>query len=170
MTIDNIEDDIEDDIFICDNENAFIKTSEEEKIISNTDIELPSIVTEIIDISNSVFKFLGKGFNECIYHKGILVDLYKTKYLIESKKIIAIDYKGVNVGYVESDILVYDKENRLIIVVELKAQEKSLNLKEKMQVMKYIRHIERGNNRCIGLVINFSQKYDDNENVEYNIY
>lgn len=166
MDINNIE----DDIFICDNENTFIKTSEEEIIISNKDAEIPLIITEIIDISNNVFKFLGKGFNECIYHKGILVDLYKTKYLIESKKIIGIDYKGVNVGYVESDILVYDKENKLIIVVELKAQEKSLNLKEKMQVMKYIRHIEKGNNRCIGLVINFSQKYDNIENVEYNIY
>ena len=107
-------------------------------------------------ICNNVFNTLGKGFNECIYHKAILVDLYKTEYKIETKKIIPIDYKGVNVGYVESDVIVYDEKNDLMIIIELKAQTNDLSYKEKFQVQKYMNNIE--NENTIGLVINFSQK------------
>ena len=53
-------------------------------IDNNTDTQ--SMISFIINICNNVFNVLGKGFNECIYHKAILVDLYKTKYKIETKK------------------------------------------------------------------------------------
>lgn len=115
-----------------------------------------SMITFIINICNNVFNSLGKGFNECIYHKAVLVDLYKTEYKIETKKIIPIDYKGVNVGYVESDIIVYDEKNNIMIIIELKAQTNDLSYKEKFQVQKYMNNIE--NENIIGLVINFSQK------------
>ena len=115
-----------------------------------------SMITFIINICNNVFNSLGKGFNECIYHKAVLVDLYKTEYKIETKKIIPIDYKGVNVGYVESDIIVYDEKNNIMIIIELKAQTNDLSYKEKFQVQKYMNNIE--NENTIGLVINFSQK------------
>ena len=123
-------------------------------IDNNTDTQ--SMISFIINICNNVFNSLGKGFNECIYHKAILVDLYKTKYQIETKKIIPIDYKGVNVGYVESDIIVYDEKNDIMIIIELKAQTNDLSYKEKFQVQKYMNNIE--NENTIGLVINFSQK------------
>lgn len=115
-----------------------------------------SMITFIINICNNVFNSLGKGFNECIYHKAVLVDLYKTEYKIETKKIIPIDYKGVNVGYVESDIIVYDEKKNIMIIIELKAQTNDLSYKEKFQVQKYMNNIE--NENTIGLVINFSQK------------
>ena len=108
----------------------------------------------------TVFNTLGKGFNECIYHKAILVDLYKTQYQIETKKIIPIEYNGVNVGYVESDIIVYDSENDIMIIIELKAQTNDLSYKEKFQVQKYMNHINYNIDKknIIGLVVNFSQK------------
>lgn len=135
-----IHSDIDNILNLIDNDN-------------NTDTQ--SMISFIINICNNVFNSLGKGFNECIYHKAILVDLYKTNYKIETKKIIPIDYKGVNVGYVESDIIVFDEKNNIMIIIELKAQTNDLSYKEKFQVQKYMNNIEKN---TIGLVINFSQK------------
>lgn len=132
---------------------------------NNTDTQ--SMISFIINICNNVFNSLGKGFNECIYHKAILVDLYKTEYQIETKKIIPIDYKGVNVGYVESDVIVYDEKNDLMIIIELKAQTNDLSYKEKFQVQKYMNNIE--NENTIGLVINFSQKNNTSLEVQSDI-
>ena len=138
-----IHSDIDNILNLIDNDN-------------NTDTDTQSMISFIINICNNVFNSLGKGFNECIYHKAILVDLYKTEYQIETKKIIPIDYKGVNVGYVESDIIVYDEKKNIMIIIELKAQTNDLSYKEKFQVQKYMNNIE--NENIIGLVINFSQK------------
>ena len=133
----------------------------------DNDSTVQSMISFIINISNNVFNTLGKGFNECIYHKAILVDLYKTNYKIETKKIIPIDYKGVNVGYVESDVIVYDERNNIMIIIELKAQTNDLSYKEKFQVQKYMNNIE--NENTIGLVINFSQKNNTNYEVQSDI-
>ena len=148
-----IENDIDNDI---DND---IENGLESKINYQTPQVIPSIqqtnlVDFIINSANEVFSALGKGFVESIYHKALLVDLYKTNYTIETKKIIPINYKNTNVGYVESDIIVYD--NNTTVIIELKAQDKDLNTKEIMQVQKYMRNITQQNN--IGLVINFPQK------------
>jgi len=133
----------------------------------DNDSTVQSMISFIINISNNVFNTLGKGFNECIYHKAILVDLYKTNYKIETKKIIPIDYKGVNVGYVESDVIVYDERNNIMIIIELKAQTNDLSYKEKFQVQKYMNNIE--NENTIGLVINFSQKNNTNYEIQSDI-
>ena len=133
----------------------------------DNDSTVQSMISFIINISNNVFNTLGKGFNECIYHKAILVDLYKTNYKIETKKIIPIEYKGVNVGYVESDVIVYDKNTNIMIIIELKAQTNDLSYKEKFQVQKYMNNIE--NDNTIGLVINFSQKNNTNYEIQSDI-
>ena len=168
MDFSNIEDDINfietlnNDNDEVNNDNTEVNNNNNE--VSNGNDEVNSkIISLIIDISNNVFHSLGKGFNECIYHKAILVDLYKTKYQIETKKIIPIEYNGINVGYVESDVIVYDSENDRMIIIELKAQTNDLSYKEKFQVQKYMNHINNINNtiekkNIIGLVINFSQK------------
>ena len=88
-----------------------------------------NVIKLIIKIANNVFNILGKGFVESIYHKAILVDLYNTCYSIETKKIIPIMYKNINVGYVESDIIVYDTVHNVTVIIELKSQEKDLNNK-----------------------------------------
>jgi len=133
----------------------------------DNDSTVQSMISFIINISNNVFNTLGKGFNECIYHKAILVDLYKTNYKIETKKIIPIDYNGVNVGYVESEIIVYNEKKNIMIIIELKAQTNDLSYKEKFQVQKYMNNIE--NDNTIGLVINFSQKNNTNYEIQSDI-
>ena len=162
MDLSNIENDIDMQISPKNPMHNEINNSDNIDNIENilnlidNDTNPQSMISLIINICNNVFNTLGKGFNECIYHKAILVDLYKTKYQIETKKIIPIDYKGVNVGYVESDVIVYDEKNDLMIIIELKAQTNDLSYKEKFQVQKYMNNIE--NENIIGLIINFSQK------------
>ena len=124
------------------------------------------LIDTIIKIANNVFEILGKGFVESIYHKAMLVDLYELGYIIETKKIIPIEYNCVNVGYVESDIIVYDRVNDITVIIELKSQDKDLNHKEILQVQKYMRNI---NKKSIGLVINFPQKMNGELKVQTKI-
>ena len=131
----------------------------------NNPLEL-ELINKIIDTSNNVFEILGKGFVESIYHKAILVDLYELNYVIETKKIIPIEYNGVNVGFVESDIIIHDIYNNITVIIELKSQEKDLNHKEILQVQKYMRNIEK---KSIGLVINFPQKMNGELKVQTKI-
>ena len=156
MDLSNIENDIDMQISPKNPIHSNIDNIDNILNLIDNDTNPQSMISFIINICNNVFNTLGKGFNECIYHKAILVDLYKTNYNIETKKIIPIDYKSVNVGYVESDVIVYDEKNDLMIIIELKAQTNDLSYKEKFQVQKYMNNIE--NKNAIGLVINFSQK------------
>ena len=156
MDLSNIENDIDMQISPKNPIHSNIDNIDNILNLIDNDTNPQSMISFIINICNNVFNSLGKGFNECIYHKAVLVDLYKTNYNIETKKIIPIDYKGVNVGYVESDVIVYDEKNDLMIIIELKAQTNDLSYKEKFQVQKYMNNIE--NKNTIGLVINFSQK------------
>ena len=137
-----------EDITIVKKELEY-KVENKEVLINNKTIEL------IINIANNVFMHIGKGFNECIYHKALLVDLYKTDYLIETEKIISILFKNVCVGYVKSDIVVEDNEN--MIIIELKALDREINYKEDIQINKYLKHINTYKKK-VGLIINFSQK------------
>ena len=155
MDFTNIENDLDN---ITEN-NKKIETSIPNQNIENEDLEQnPNeqyLIDTIIKIANNVFEILGKGFVESIYHKAMLVDLYELGYIIETKKIIPIEYNCVNVGYVESDIIVYDKVNNVTVIIELKSQDKDLNNKEVLQVQKYMRNISE---KSVVLVINFPQK------------
>lgn len=164
MDLSNIENDIDTKI---SPKNPIHSDIDNILNLIDNDTNTQSMISFIINICNNVFNTLGKGFNECIYHKAILVDLYKTQYQIETKKIIPIQYNNVNVGYVESDVIVYDDINNIMIIIELKAQTNDLSYKEKFQVQKYMNNIE--NENTIGLVINFSQKNNTNYEVQTDI-
>lgn len=155
---------LDNDIFLNSKKTSYENNNSN---IIDFDSNETNLINEIINISNNVFKVLGKGFVESIYHKAILVDLYKTDYIIETKKIIPIMYNNVNVGYVESDIIVYDQINNVIIIIELKSQEKDLNNKEIIQVQKYMRNIQQQNS--IGLIINFPQKVTCDNIIQYKL-
>ena len=157
MDLSNIENDIDTQI---SPKNSINNNLDNILNLIDNDSNCQNMISLIINISNNVFNTLGKGFNECIYHKAILVDLYKTQYQIETKKIIPIEYNNVNVGYVESDVIVYDDINNIMIIIELKAQTNDLSYKEKFQVQKYMNHLNHiiDKKNIIGLVINFSQK------------
>tara|TARA_Y100000768_G_scaffold170226_1_gene127415 strand:+ start:490 stop:966 length:477 start_codon:yes stop_codon:yes gene_type:complete len=155
---------IEDDITNTDQTTINIS----ENIDYNTqDLHNP-IIQLIITCSNNIFRNLGLGFIEYIYHKALLVDLYKTNYTIETKKILPIYYNGVNIGYVEPDIIV--ENQNYYIIIELKAFDKNIGKKEELQINKYINHIQT-EKQIIGIIINFNQNINniDTRTIQYKL-
>lgn len=153
----NIEDDIS---------NIYINIKDQQNI--NNDYFNNPIIQLIINSSDNIFKNIGLGFIEYIYHKALLVDLYKTKYNIESKKILPIYYNDINIGYVEPDIIVEDDD--FYIIIELKAFDKNIGKKEELQINKYIKHTQI-TKTIIGIIINFNQNINniDYKNIQYKI-
>ena len=145
---------IEDDITNTDETTINIS----EDIDHNTLNSYNPIIELIITCSNNIFRNLGLGFIEYIYHKALLVDLYKTNYTIETKKILPIYYNGVNIGYVEPDIIIEDEN--FYIIIELKAFDKNIGKKEELQINKYINHIQT-EKTVIGIIINFNQNINN---------
>ena len=143
----SIQNDLEENNDLINNQNTDLNKKE------NNDFN------HILDIANDVFINLGTGFIENIYHKAMLIDLnrlnqYKT---IETKKIIPISYKNINIGYVESDIVLHTENE--IFILELKAFDRTITRKEINKKKKYIKFIENNENKIIkGIVINFNQK------------
>lgn len=155
---------IEDDI--TNTNETTINISED---IDHSILNLHNPIIElIITCSNNIFRNLGLGFIEYIYHKALLVDLYKTNYTIETKKILPIYYNGVNIGYVEPDVIVEDEN--FYIIIELKAFDKNIGKKEELQINKYINHIQT-EKTVIGIIINFNQNVNniDNRLIQYKL-
>ena len=151
-----------------DIENDLNNISSEHKInisdeINNSVIHQNNeIINNILIYSNNVIKQIGCGFIEYIYHKALLVDLYKTKYNIQTKQILPIYYNNVNVGYVEPDIIVETQD--FYIILELKDIYKIGN-KERYQIKKYINHTNTSK-KIIGVIINFNQHLNNYEKKE----
>ena len=128
---------IEDDVTL---EETKININDNDNLLDNNQYLSNHIIQLIINCSNNIFNNIGLGFIEYIYHKALLVDLYKTKYTIETKKILPIYYNGVNIGYVEPDIIVENDE--FYIIIELKSFDRNIGKKEELQINKYINHIQ----------------------------
>lgn len=146
--------------------DLFEKSSTKDVVIEKqTDLleQKDKIIDLIIENSKNIINTLGVGFIEGIYHKALLIDLNKTGYSIETKKIIPISYKNVNIGYVESDIVINTEDN--IYILELKSFDRNISQKEILQIQKYINFIENPSNKIIkGIIINFNQK---TKNIDY---
>lgn len=157
IDINNIENDLCEKFYT--NQNQIVEQHEDE--LSNQN---DSIINLVIELSKNIIDTLGVGFIEGIYHKALMIDLTKeTEYNIETKKIIPISYKNINIGYVESDIVINTENN--IYILELKSFDRNILQKEILQIQKYIKFIDNPNNKIIkGIIINFNQK---NKNIDY---
>ena len=101
-------------------------------------------------IAEDIYKDLGSGWDEVIYHKAFEVALRLQGISYESKRVTPVSYKGHNIGEGEIDLLVKDGEEWLII--ELKATDK-LIADNTSQLNKYMRTLNIKN----GILINFPQ-------------
>lgn len=157
IDINNIENDLCEKFYT--NQNQIVEQHQDE--LSNQN---DSIINLVIELSKNIIDTLGVGFIEGIYHKALMIDLTKqTEYNIETKKIIPISYKNINIGYVESDIVINTENN--IYILELKSFDRNILQKEILQIQKYIKFIDNPNNKIIkGIIINFNQK---NKNIDY---
>ena len=115
------------------------------------------ILKNIQQSAKEVYKHLGTGHSEAVYHKAMEVELRTRNIQYSTKCPISINYKGFVVGYNEPDIIIQfidtKKATNHTIVVELKATTYSPRQSEKAQLQSYLRTL----NTSLGILINFPQ-------------
>jgi len=101
----------------------------------------------IHDIARSVYRTLGHGFSESVYHRAFEVGLRQASVTYDTERIVAINYRGHVVGHCRLDLVINDDT-----ILELKSIG-CIKQKEITQLQNYMRltGIRRG---C---VINFPQ-------------
>jgi GxxExxY protein len=100
-----------------------------------------------------VFKTLGAGFCERVYHNAIEVYLRKVGTSFKSEHVIPVKFMDVEVGNVRADLVINDR-----LVVELKVGP-TIKDKHTTQCFMYMKLLKINN----GLIINFPLSDDDEE-------
>ena len=99
----------------------------------------------IIDIARHVYKTLGHGHSEAVYHRALEVGLRKACVRYDTERVVPIRYEGHVVGNSRLDLVVNDDT-----IVELKSVN-ALRQKEVNQLRNYMNLTGIEN----GLLINF---------------
>lgn len=100
--------------------------------------------------ANEIYTELGKGYQECVYHRAFEYELKKAGIDFESEITIPVMYKSVQVGTCKADIVI---RSHTPMILEFKAIGGNIGIKELEQLGHYIRNM----NIKTGVVINFSQ-------------
>ena len=111
---------------------------------------------QVKNAASLVFKTLGAGFSERVYHNAIEVYLNKIGAPFKSEHVIPVKFMNVDVGTVRADLVIND-----CLVVELKATG-SIRDTHTTQCFMYMKLL----NIKKGVVINFPAT--DDEDVEIN--
>ena len=104
-----------------------------------------SALTRVVGIAQHVYKSIGNGHSEAIYHRAMEVGLRKGGLKYESEKIVPVTYDQHVVGNVRIDLVINDDS-----IVELKSIA-GIKQKEMTQLENYMELT--GANE--GIVINF---------------
>lgn len=91
-------------------------------------------LTQIIAIADTIWKTLGPGFSESVYHNAFEVELRALGIPYETERIIPIIYNNHVVGSVRADLIINNET-----VIELKSVLK-LNESHRHQVGIYMDH------------------------------
>jgi len=113
------------------------------------------IMDQVKSFAKRVFKGLGAGFSERVYHNAMEVLLKKYNIPYKSEQVIPVMFEGVEVGQVRADLVVNGD-----IVVELKSV-RSIKDDHATQCAMYMKLLNIEN----GMVINFP--CGDNEDVDF---
>ena len=97
----------------------------------NTEFLYKEITEQIIGAAFEVYKVLGYGFLEKVYHKALVVELKLRRLPIEEEYAIKVIYKNEIVGEYYADIFVERK-----VIVEIKVDDK-YNLQHEAQLLNY---------------------------------
>jgi GxxExxY protein len=103
------------------------------------------LISAVRSAAREVYRVLGSGFDESVYHLALGVELRKRKIPYRFEPTIEVFYKGQRVGSHIPDIVVADQ-----LPVELKAQG-SMQQSHREQLRSYL--AASGHSR--GLLINF---------------
>lgn len=103
-----------------------------------------------------VYRGLGSGHSESVYHRAMEVELRLRGIRYESRVMIPVLYRGLTVGYGEADLILFSNEKDYTgLVVELKAVTYAPRAAERSQILCYLR--SRGYDNAHGVLINFRQ-------------
>jgi len=124
--------------------------------------EIKNLIEEVKECAREVYKELGTGWPECVYHSAMEVALREKGITYESQRILPISFKGHIVGESKPDLVVWlkqGKNKRLAIVVDLK-WEPYVKEDHRTQIIKYIKELKKQLKRGeevfnTGFVINF---------------
>ena len=138
----------------CQEEGHTIRRCQKLVLEDTENISLPEEVLDkfklIVDIANSVYRELKKGFSESVYEESLCVELQLRNIQYSTQEVIPITYKGRYVGMNRLDIIL---QSWFDIIIELKATSTSIKIDEQWQVVRYM--CRKGYN--YGVVINFNQ-------------
>jgi len=109
--------------------------------------ELNKITDRIIGIAIEVHKNLKPGFVERIYEKALKYELGKNDICFESQKQIKVQYKDIELGFQQIDLLIEDE-----IIVEAKVVSE-INDIHIAQLLSYLKTMKRR----LGLLLNFAK-------------
>jgi GxxExxY protein len=105
---------------------------------------------KIIRAFYNVYDELGYGFLEKVYEQALMVELKDMGLLVENQKEINVIYKGNEVGFYRTDIIVEDK-----VIIEVKAISK-LRKAHEVQLVNYL----KATGIKVGLLVNFGEKIE----------
>ena len=104
--------------------------------------------SRIRGIAEGIWKSLGPGYSESVYHCAFEVALRSMGLYYETERIVPVYYAGQNVGHVRADLIVDRKA-----VIELKSVSK-LNDSYRIQTQNYLNLLDLNE----GFLINFPDK------------
>ena len=113
----------------------------------------------VIESAEKVYKSLGPGHNERIYHKALIYELNCLGIIIDTEMNIVVKYEDSlgNMHHLETeriDIFVHNHN----IILELKAIQRDIHAQEKCQLQKYFNELNKINRSVnYGIIINFRQ-------------
>lgn len=126
-------------------------------------------VAIILDCANQIYKELGCGFSESVYHRCMEVEFRQRGITYENKSIIPVIYNGHCVGHGEADLIVFFPDG-VNYVIELKAVCSEIHQAHLAQTRTYLRGRSDVQH---GIVINFPQlstaSYSDPDKVQYQV-
>jgi GxxExxY protein len=85
------------------------------------------------NISEKIFKTLGPGYSERVYHNAFEVELRLNEIQYETERILPVMYEGHNVGNLRADLVIQG-----CVIVELKSVTK-LKDEFRNQIKNYLR-------------------------------
>ena len=125
----------------------------------------------LITYAEKVYRELGTGMSESIYHKAFAVMLRENEIPYESECVIPVKFNGYCVGHLRPDIILHRPTSRdAFFIIEFKAIVKTPGPQELSQMKSYLRTTGLKN----GVIINFPQPnytdfemIDERETVDY---
>ena len=109
------------------------------------------LIYDLCNLAFDIYKNIGPGYNECIYHNAMEVGLRLQGINYQSEVITPIHYKSHNIGSSRVDLIIEYESNKLII--ELKALQTFSQDTAIIQIKNYMMEHKVDT----GLIINFGQ-------------